>query len=63
MKFHENLSSGIGVVLCGQTDSWADIMKLRVVFCDFANVPKNMRYLHYAEVGLTKLHASLGAFA
>ena len=47
MNFHENLSSGSGVVPCGQTDSWADIMKLRVTFCDFANVPKNIRDFTY----------------
>jgi hypothetical protein len=42
IKFHENHSSGSRVVPCGRTDGQADMTKLIVIFCNFANVPKNI---------------------
>jgi hypothetical protein len=30
-----------------QTDSQADMMKLRVAFCDFVNVPKRIKYFSH----------------
>jgi len=44
IKFHENPSSKRGVVPCGRTDRRTD-MKLIVVFCNFANVPKKEPFL------------------
>ena len=41
IKFQENPSSDSRVVQCGQTDRRADMTKLRVVFLNFANAPKN----------------------
>ena len=40
VKFHENLSSGSQVVLCGLTDGQA-WLKLTDAFRNFANAPKN----------------------
>jgi hypothetical protein len=42
MKFHENPSSGILVVPCGQMDKRTDMMKPIVDFRRFAKVPKNI---------------------
>jgi len=41
IKFHENPSSGSGVVPWGQMDGRADTTKLIVAFRSFANAPKN----------------------
>jgi hypothetical protein len=43
IKFHEISSSGSQVVPCGQSDGQADISKLIVTSCNFANVPKNQQ--------------------
>ena len=44
IKFHENQSSGSGVVPCGQTDGQADgqtdMTKLKVAIHCFSNAPK-----------------------
>ena len=44
IKFHENPSSGSGVVSYGRTDGPVD-------FRNFANAPKNTNYLFIAGVG------------
>jgi len=41
-KFHENMSSGIRVVLLGRTDGWAHMTKLVVAFYSFAEEPWQM---------------------
>ena len=41
IKFNEDPSSGIRVVLCGWRDRRTDMTKLRVAFRKFANAPKN----------------------
>jgi hypothetical protein len=41
IKFHENPSSGSGVVPCGGTDGRTDMTKLLVAFRNFANALKN----------------------
>jgi hypothetical protein len=38
-KLHENLSTGSGVVPCGQTDGRTDMAKLTVAFRNFTKVP------------------------
>jgi hypothetical protein len=43
IKFHKNPSSGSQVVPCGWTDGRADMTKLVVAFCNFANAPKTIR--------------------
>jgi hypothetical protein len=40
IKFHKILSNGSRVVPCGRTDRQTDMMKLIVIFCNFANAPK-----------------------
>jgi len=40
IKFHENPSSGNGVVLHGQTDGWTDMKKLIVTLRNIANAHK-----------------------
>jgi hypothetical protein len=40
IKFHQNLSSGSGVVPCGRTDRWTDMTKLIFAFHNFVNAPK-----------------------
>ena len=39
IKFHENLFSGSRVVPCRWMNRWADMTKLTVAFCNFANAP------------------------
>jgi hypothetical protein len=39
-KFHENPSSGSGVVPCGLKNRLTDITKLRVAFHNFTNAPE-----------------------
>jgi hypothetical protein len=43
--YHENPLNGSQVFPCGwmegQKDIWADMMKLIIAFCNFANVPQN----------------------
>ena len=51
MKFHENPSSGSGVVPMrtdGRTDGWTDMTKLTVAFLNFASAPKNNMSNTYA---------------
>jgi len=47
IKFHENLSSGSLVVLCGWTDVQAGRLKLIIAFHNFANKPKNYTYVSF----------------
>jgi len=46
-KFHENSSSGNQVIPCrqtdGQPDTWKDMTKLTVTFCNSAIAPKNYK--------------------
>ena len=44
IKFHENPSSGSGIVLCGQTDGRTDVTKLIVAFLNFVNAPKKANF-------------------
>jgi hypothetical protein len=61
IKFHENPSSGVPVVPCGQTD----MTKLIVAFRNFSNAPKTNR-LHsmsqYAAVCIAVFATSFGSF-
>jgi hypothetical protein len=41
VKLFDNPSCGSRVVLCTETDGQADMTKLIVAFCGFANAPKN----------------------
>jgi len=41
IKVHENSSTECRVVPCGQTERWADMMKLIVGFRSLANAHKN----------------------
>jgi hypothetical protein len=58
IKFHENLSSGSGVVQCGRTRT--DIMKLMITFHNFAKSPNKLILtgesvdfiLYYSDFGL-----------
>ena len=43
MKFHQNPSSGSGVVPCGRTDRWTD--GYDEAFHNFANAPKKAAFL------------------
>jgi hypothetical protein len=42
IKLNENLSSGNGIVPCGQTDGQTDMTKAILAFYSFANAPKNL---------------------
>jgi hypothetical protein len=51
VKFHENLSSGSGVVACGKLDGQTagtrtDITNLIAAFLNFANMPKVVVFSH-----------------
>jgi hypothetical protein len=52
IKFHQNSSSGRGVVPCGrtdrQTDQQTDMTKLIATFRNFVNMPRNKHYVSEA---------------
>jgi hypothetical protein len=43
IKFHEYLCGGSRTVPCGWMDGETDMTKLGVAFCNFVNMPENLR--------------------
>jgi len=55
IKCHENPSTGSQAVPCGWVDRQADMMKLIVAFCNFANTCLKIRVLNNASMTSSKL--------